>query len=432
MTSLWRGMTNMAQTRDREVVIVKGLGVDLWDRDGNHYLDGTASLWYCNIGHGRQEVIDAISKQMRILEAFHTFDVYANEPALALADKLSSLAPMDDAKVFFTPGGGSDAVDTAAKMVRRYWSLKGRPDKKIIVSRQHGYHGMNGYGTSLCGIPPNIEGYNGALIPDVHVVEADSVDVVRDLFEKSAGSIAAFIGEPVIGSGGVRPPVDGYWPQIAKLCREYDVLLIADEVISAFGRLGAWFGCQIYGYEPDLITCAKGLTSGYLPLGAVITSGRFAEPFWDDEDAPVFRHGFTYGGHPTACAAALANLAIIENEALPDRVASLKDWYAELVHRTFDGHLLIGDVRTAGLLAGIEMDAELLAGDPMLAIRVANECRTQGLITRAIGASLQLSPPLTSTKDEIKSMVQRMAAACDVVATSLQPAAARNPADVRR
>ena len=422
MTSLWRGMTNMAQTRDREVVIVKGQGVHLWDREGREYLDGTASLWYCNIGHGRTEMIDAVTAQMRKLEAFHTFDVYANEPALALADRLSALAPMADAKVFFTPGGGSDAVDTAAKLVRRYWALRGRPDKKVIVSRHNGYHGMNGYGTSICGIPANVEGYNGALITDVHVVAADSVDAVEELFASSADHIAAFVGEPVIGSGGVRPPRPGYWPRIAELCRQYDVLLVSDEVICAFGRLGSWFGCQAYGFEPDLITCAKGLTSGYLPLGAVITSGHFAEPFWDSPDAPILRHGFTYGGHPTACTAALANLDIIEREGLLERVVELSDWFARLLHDTFDGHALTSEVRCAGLLAAVEMKPELLAVDPTLAVKVATACREHGLITRAIGASLQLSPPLVSTIEEIQSMVSRMAAACDQVAATLQPA----------
>lgn len=410
----------MAATKGHEVVITRASGVDLWDREGNHYLDGTGSLWYSAVGHGRPEIIDAITRQMQTLDAFHTFDVYANEPALELAERLSGLAPMREAKVFFTPGGGSDAVDTAAKLVRRYWSLKGRPDKKAIVSRQHGYHGMNGYGTSLCGIAPNLEGYNGVLIPDVFNVDAHDVESVRALFESAGDSIAAFIGEPVIGSGGVRPPVEGYWPAIADLCRQHEVLLISDEVICAFGRLGTWFGCEAYGFEPDLITCAKGLTSGYLPLGAVITSGAFAEPFWDDEDAPVLRHGFTYGGHPTACAAALANLDILEKEHLPERVASLQEWYADLVRSRFEAHPLTSEVRTAGLLAGVELKPELITRDPTLAVAVATECRAHGLVTRAIGTSLQLSPPLVATTDQITAMVDRMAAAADVVAARLE------------
>jgi adenosylmethionine-8-amino-7-oxononanoate aminotransferase len=338
---------------------------------------------------------------------------------MELANRLADLAPMDNAKVFFVPGGGSDSVDTAAKLVRRYWSLMGRHDKRVIVSRTGGYHGMNGYGTSLCGIPPNLEGYNGPIIDEVHVVDRNSVDEIRELFERSGDSIAAFIGEPVIGAGGVYPPEPDYWPQIERLCREHDVLLICDEVICAFGRLGAWFGCQVYGFTPDLITCAKGLTSGYLPLGAVITSGEFAAPFWDDPDAPVLRHGYTYSGHPAACVAALANLDIIEREGLVERVAELAPWYAELIHATFDDLDIVAEARAVGLLAAVEIRGDLVAADPGLPLRVTAECRNQGLISRAIGASLQISPSLVATKEEITAMIDRLKAALDIVAADL-------------
>ncbi len=412
MTALWRGMTNMSITGDNEVIIVGGDGAAVWDAQGRRYLDGTASLWYCNVGHGRTEIADAARHQMATLAAFHTFDVYANQPAIQLAERLSALAPMPDAKVFFTPGGGSDAIDTACKLARRYWAVQNRPDKTTIVSRRHGYHGMDAYGTSLAGIPANSEGYNGPLIADVAVVQHDSVEAVRALFETSAGHIAAFIGEPVIGSGGVRPPAPDYWPAVAALCKQFDVLLISDEVICAFGRLGAWFGCQKYDYQPDMITCAKGLTSGYLPLGAVITSGELADPFFRD-GAPMLRHGFTYAGHPTACAAAMANLDIIERENLVDRVAELEPWYAHLVHDAFDNHPLFGDVRTAGLLAGVEVKAEIADQDPMAAARIAAACRDFGLITRAIGPTLQLSPPLITSRGDIALMVDAITAACN-------------------
>jgi adenosylmethionine-8-amino-7-oxononanoate aminotransferase len=278
---------------------------------------------------------------------------------------------------------------------------------------------MNGYGTSLCGIPPNLEGYNGPIIDEVHVVDRNSVDEIRELFERSGDSIAAFIGEPVIGAGGVYPPEPDYWPQIERLCREHDVLLICDEVICAFGRLGAWFGCQVYGFTPDLITCAKGLTSGYLPLGAVITSGEFAAPFWDDPDAPVLRHGYTYSGHPAACVAALANLDIIEREGLVERVAELAPWYAELIHATFDDLDIVAEARAVGLLAAVEIRGDLVAADPGLPLRVTAECRNQGLISRAIGASLQISPSLVATKEEITAMIDRLKAALDIVAADL-------------
>ena len=319
MTNFWRGFTSMGATRDREVRIVRGEGCRVWDSSGKEYLDGTASLWYCNVGHGRAEIADRAAAQMRELAGFHTFGPLSNEPAEELAARVAAIAPMPGAAVFFTPGGGSDAVDTAGKIARRYWSAVGKPDKQIFVSRQHGYHGMNAYGTSLAGIPANTAGY-GELVGQIEHVPWDSVDAVSELFENSASHIAAFIGEPVIGAGGVIPPPKGYWAAIRELCDAHEVLLISDEVISGFGRLGTWFGCQRYGVEPDLITCAKGLTSGYVPLGAVIASKRVQAPFWDEPTAAPFRHGYTYGGHPTACAAGLANLDIIERERLLDRV----------------------------------------------------------------------------------------------------------------
>ncbi len=414
MHHLWRGMANMAQTAGHEVVIVRGDGVTVWDADGNDYLDATASLWYANVGHGRREIADAVADQLATLEAFHTFDVYVTQPALDLAERISELAPMTDARIFLTPGGGSDAVDSAGKIARRYWAAVGQPGKAVICARTNAYHGMNAYGSSLSGIPPNQEGF-GEMIPHVEIVGWDSVDEVRELFERSADTIAAFIGEPVIGAGGLHPPPEGYWPAIADLCREHDVLLIADEVISGFGRLGSWFGCQHYGFEPDLITVAKGLTSGYLPLGAVIASPRVAEPFWSGSEAPMFRHGYTYAGHPAACAAALANLAIIEREGLVQRVAELAPQFRQIIEEAFAGCPIAGPVRGAGLLAAVPVRADLLAHDPALPLKIAACARSHGLVVRGLSGAIQLSPPFVITVEQIAEVGSRLRAAFDEV-----------------
>jgi len=418
----------MKQTGGREVVIVRGQGTTVWDRDGNAYLDGTASLWYCNVGHGRREIADAITAQLGRIESFQTFDVYANEPALELAEKVASLAPMAGSRVFLTPGGGSDAVDSACKMVRRYWSAVGRPEKRTILARRNAYHGMNAYGTSLSGIAPNREGF-GELIPDVELVEWDSVDGLRAVLERSADTIGAFIGEPVIGAGGLYPPPDGYWPGVADLCREHDVLLISDEVICGFGRLGRWFGCERYGVEPDLVVCAKGLTSGYLPLGAVIASARVAFPFWEAADADIFRHGYTYAGHPVACVAALANIGIIEREGLVARVAEIEPTFRSIVEEGFSDSEVIGEIRGAGLLAAVPVRDEYLAANPMLPQRIATCARDQGLIVRALSGAIQLSPPLTATLEELSEIVRRLRAALEVaVDGAREPATAAPPA----
>jgi putrescine aminotransferase len=313
---------------------------------------------------------------------------------LELADRISALAPMEDAAVFFTTAG-SDAVESAVKLARRYWTAVGRPERHVIVAREKAYHGVSGYGTGLSGIPPNREGF-GELAAGIEHVPYGDVDAVAGLFAR--GDIAAFIGEPVIGAGGVYPPPDGYWPAIEQLCREHDVLLVLDEVITGFGRLGEWFGAQRYGVEPDLFTFAKGVTSGYVPLGGVVGGQRVQEPFWRG-DAGMFRHGYTYSGHATACAVALANLDIIEREGLVQRVQELEPAFAAKL-RSIDG---VVEVRSAGLVAGVEVeDVE----------RVLVRLRGLGVLTRAVGGhSLQICPPFVITEDEIALLAERIAAA---------------------
>ena len=402
----------MAEVAGEEVVIVSGEGCEVVDRQGRRYLDATASLWYCNVGYGRSEIAAAVERQLRELHAYSTFGAYANEPALALADRVSALAPAPDCKVFFT-SGGSDAVDTAAKLARRYWHAVGRPEKLTVIGRRYAYHGMHAWGTSLGGIPANVEGL-GTLVPDVAHVEANSVDDLAAAIDRlGAERVAAFIGEPVVGAGGVLPPPDGYWTAVVDLCREHDVLLIADEVITGFGRLGRWFGCERYGFIPDLLVFAKGITSGYLPLGGVLVGPRVQEPFWTG-GGTWFRHGYTYSGHAAACAAGLANLDILERERLVERVAELEPLLAKHVHSLGD-HPLVGETRSIGLTAAVELEAEALQNEPALVDRTVALAREHGVLTRSLrGCALHISPPFVVTQQQIEAIVDGFRAALDV------------------
>ena len=393
----------MATVKDDELVLVRGRGTRVWDEAGREYVDAKAGLWYSAIGHGRAEIGDAAAAQMRQLEAYDTFAGTANRPALELAERVSGLAPMEGAAVFFTTGG-SDAVDTAGKLALRYWSAVGSPDKRIIVHRERSYHGMNAYGTSLAGIPGNLEGF-GTLVPETEGVNENDTDALEQLFSDHGERIAAFIGEPVIGAGGIFHPTPGYWDRVQELCRRHDVLLIADEVICGFGRLGTWFGCHRFGITPDLVTCAKGLTSGYLPLGAVLASQQVQEPFFTTPGAAMFRHGYTYSGHPAACAAGLANLDVIERENLVERVAQLEGVLAGAVEPLRE-QPLVSDVRSGvGLLAAVEIAPDARAADPSLIDRLVAACRERGVLTRGLaGHSLQISPPFVISEQEISTI----------------------------
>jgi adenosylmethionine-8-amino-7-oxononanoate aminotransferase len=391
----------MGKVDGHEFVLTRGEGCRVWDVEGNEYLDATAGLWFANVGHGRAEIADAVGAQLRTLAAHHVFGDHANEPALELARRVADLAPVEDAAVFFGSSGG-EAVDTAAKIARRYWVLVGRPERTVVVSRSFAYHGTNAYGTSLSGLPAVRDGY-GVLVGDVAEVPNDDPAALARMLDELDGRVAAFVGEPVIGAGGVIPPPDGYWPAVERICRERDVLLIADEVISGFGRLGRWFGCERYDFTPDLMTCAKGISSGYVPLGAVIAAGRVREPFWLADSTP-FVHGGTYAGHPGACVAALANLDILERERLLERVASLEPALAELVAplRDLPG---VADVRAAGLAAGVELEAGLLAEHPTAGAAVVLAARRRGVLTRLLrGAVLQISPPFVVTETELAAI----------------------------
>jgi adenosylmethionine-8-amino-7-oxononanoate aminotransferase len=394
-TAFWHGQAHMPSVRNRELTIVKGEGCYVWTDSGDRLFDATASLWYCNIGHGRQEVVGAVIAQMRELEAYHTFANFTNRPATQLTRRLREMAPIADARIFLT-SGGSDSVDAAAKLARRYWAYLDQPDKRVVVSRRGAYHGLHAFGTSLSGMEPLREGYGGELVGDTALVETNEATSLRELIETlRAERIAAFFCEPVVGVGGIVPPAPDYLTAVQRLCRDNDILLVVDEVITGFGRLGSMFASQRFGLEPDAIIFAKGVTSGYLPLGGLMISPRLWRPFWESPGAPTFRHGLTYGGHPACCAAGLANLDILVGEGLPDRVAEIEAEFAELARELedVDG---VTEVRTIGLLAGIELR------DFDFAQQVAEAAVGRGLLLRALpSGTLQISPPLIATIDEL-------------------------------
>ncbi|WP_280389213.1 aspartate aminotransferase family protein, partial [Nocardia wallacei] len=346
MGALWHGFADMgAVERDGAFVVARGAGAYVWDRAGNRYLDATAGLWFTNVGHGRREIADAVAAQLSELAHYSNFGDITAPVTQELARRLAELAPVPGSKIMFT-SGGSDSVDTAAKLARRFWRELGRPDKTLIVGRRLAYHGMHVAGTALGGIAVNREGY-GELMADARTVEWHDPRALRELIDEvGAERIAAFFCEPVIGAGGVYPPPEGYLAEVRRLCREHDILFVADEVVTGFGRIGgSWFASSRFGLEPDLMTTAKGLTSGYLPMGAVFAAPWVAEPFFSG--GVWFRHGYTYGGHAGAAAAAMANLDIIEREHLLDASKNLET----LLHEHFSplaAHPRVAEVRSGG------------------------------------------------------------------------------------
>jgi adenosylmethionine-8-amino-7-oxononanoate aminotransferase len=409
-TSLWHPFADMAAVRGDEFVVERGEDVWVWDTAGRRYLDATASLWYANVGHGRREIAQAINDQLSRIEAYSCFADMATPPVLELASTLADRAPMP-ARVFLTSGGG-EAIDTAAKLAIRYWNLEGSPERTVLISRSASYHGTNGYGTSLGGIEANRIGF-GPL--EDHRVAWDSVAALEQAISTLGPErVAAFFVEPVIGAGGVLPPPDGYIEGVAEVCRRHGVLLIVDSVICGFGRLGSWFGIERWHVTPDMITFAKGVTSGYLPLGGVVIAEHLAEPFWSEPGRVTFRHGPTYSGHATCCAAALANIEILEREGLVERGRAMETALLGALRERLTDHPAVAEIRGGtGMLAAVAPVSELIEADPGAVVKVALEARAGGVLVRPLGAALAVSPPLTATEEHFALTADAIAQGLD-------------------
>jgi putrescine---pyruvate transaminase len=381
-----------AARRDVFTEIVSASGAEVVDADGRRYIDALASLWYCNVGHGRVEIAEAVAAQMRRLDVFHTFDRFTNPAADALADRLATLAPMPDSRVFLT-SGGSEAVETAVKLARLAQARRGNPERTVIVSRQRSYHGVTYAAMSATGLPANQEGF-GPLVPDVVQVPYDDLSALDGLVEAAEGRVAAVLAEPVVGAGGVYPPPPGYFAGLRQRCDAWGAFLIVDEIICGFGRLGQYWGATHLGVRPDLVTFAKGVTSGYLPLGGVLVGEAVRAPLEADAGF-VLRHGYTFSGHPAAAAAALANLDIYEREGLAAQAQVIADHLGKGLQAMVDGDAVVEARGTAGIWA-------LGFGDGIDATDVRNGLMDLGVIARPLGTSaLAFCPPLVITGEQM-------------------------------
>lgn len=426
-------------------MITHAKGPFIYDSEGNEILDGMAGLWCVNIGYGRDELAEAAYAQMRELPYYNAFFRCSTPAPTLLAKKLAEIAPPHLNQVFFG-SSGSEANDTALRLVRHYWALAGRPEKNIVISRQMAYHGSTIAGASLGGMAGMHGQLHGAVPNILHVMPPYSFElalpgesdhdfglraaraVEEAILVAGADNVAAFIGEPIMGAGGVKIPPASYWPEIQRICRKYDVLLMLDEVITGYGRTGQWFAAQSMGIEPDTITTAKALTSGYQPLSALLVGDRIASTLV--EKGGEFFHGFTYSGHPVACAVALKNLEIIEREGLIERVRNETGPYLGVALRErLAGHPLVGEVRTYGLLGAIEIVADKITRtrfEPAgaAAILVRDHAIANGMMIRATGDTMILSPPLIWTRETIDLACGRILKALDLAERDLMRKAA--------
>lgn len=401
MSAFWHPFAEMSKVQHAPFIIDRGEGIYVYDESGRKYLDAAASLWYMNIGYGRAEVIDAMAEQARKLPVFHAFIDYATRPPIDLADRIAAVAPVPGSKVFFG-SGGSDAVDTAAKMTRRYFNAIGQPERTVFISREWAYHGMHPYGTTLGGMEPNRAGYGGDMVADVVIVPFDDTEAVEKAIDHAgAERIAGIFVEPVIGAGGVRPVEGGYFGKVGELVKSAGGLYISDEVITGFGRVGDWFAANKFGLQPDLVTFAKGVTCGYAPLGGVIASPEVAGPFFETPGL-MFRHGYTYSGHTTACVAGLVVMEILEREGLLERAASLEEELYQALLPLEELPVVDHVRRGVGALAAIQLT---VGEDETLPYRAAAACRDAGVLTRAVGGGgLQVSPPFIMTPEQVSEM----------------------------
>jgi putrescine---pyruvate transaminase len=398
---LWHPFADMSQVAGHELVFERAEGVWLWDRDGKRYLDATSSLWYANIGHGRQRMADAISAQVTKLDAYSIFGDQTNDLALRLAARLAELSPIVDARVFLTTGGG-DGIETAAKLARLYFNVTGQPERTHVIGRVEGFHGVFGFGTAIGGIAVNREAF-GPLMGDASLVEHSSVAALEQEIERvGPDRVAAFFCEPIMGAGGVILPPEGYIQAAAEVCARHGVLFVCDSVICGFGRLGTWFGIERFGVVPDMIVFAKGVSSGYLPVGGVVISGSIAEPLWSHDTARVFRQGTTYAGHPTCCAAALTNLDILEEEGLLARSLELEGELAKTL-RAVAGHPAVSEVRCGlGFLGAVELDPAVREHDPRAVVKLGLAMRERGVMVRPLASAIAVAPPLITEHEHLE------------------------------
>jgi putrescine aminotransferase len=412
-------------------VITRAEGVWIWDGEGTRLLDGMAGLWCVNVGYSQSSIVEAAARQMATLPYYNCFFNSTTPAAAALSERLTRIAPAGLDHVFYA-SSGSEAVDSALRIARQFWKIQGRPEKRIIVSREFGYHGSTLAGASAGGMK-DMHRQAGDL-PDFHQVMTpytwrDAGDLSPEEFglraacslethihEVGADRIAAFIGEPIQGAGGVIIPPDSYWPEIQRICRENDILLIADEVICGYGRLGTMFGSFAYDIQPDLMTTAKGITSGYVPLSAIFVGDRVARVLI--EQGGEFYHGFTYSGHPVACAVALANLDIIEGQNLAGAAQAQGESLLSGLRAALGDHPLVSEVRGRGLMIAIELAEDRAGHKPYPSSRkVGLTCRNfatdEGLVMRACRDTMVLAPPLVISDEEVGLVVERAARAID-------------------
>ena len=419
-------------------IIARAEGCYMWTSEGERILDGMAGLWCVNIGYGRKELAEVAYKQMQELPYYNTFFQTTTEPATELSQKLAEVTPEGLNHVFYA-NSGSEANDTIAKMVRWYWNTKGETGKKTIISRDKAYHGVTMAAASLCGLTPMhppfdlpLPGFVHVDCPhwyryggdmDPHEFGLKAARSIEDkILELGAENVGAFIGEPIMGAGGVLVPPESYWPEVQRICREHNILLIADEVICGFGRTGKWFACETYDIDPDFMTMAKGLSSGYLPISGVMVHDRIAEVMI--EAGGEFQHGFTYSGHPVAAAVALENINILEREKIVETAGVETGPYFQARLRELADHPLVGEVRGMGMMAAVEIvqdkaTRESFPGDMEIGTKVREAAWSDGLLVRACGDSMVLSPPLILTKDQADDIATTLRAALDVVAKEI-------------
>ena len=420
-------------------IIVRAEGSTIWDGEGHAILDGMAGLWCVNVGYGRERLARAAYDQMREIPFYNTFFKTATPPPVKLAAKLSSLLGGHFSHIFFN-SSGSEAIDTLIRLARYYWQAKGQPERNVIIARTNAYHGSTIAGASLGGMGsmhaqggPMLAGIEHVMQPygfeamapdeDEDAFAARAAQAVEDkILEVGPERVAAFIGEPVQGAGGVIIPPQGYWTRVEAICRRHGVLLCCDEVICGFGRLGAWFGHQYYGIQPDLVTMAKGLSSGYIPISAVGVADFIVETLRETRDD--FYHGYTYSGHPVAAAVALENIAIIEEEGLVERTRNVTGPHLARRLAALAQHPLVGETRSLGLIGAVEIVADKATharfGGGGKATIVRDICIERGLMVRAVRDSIVMSPPLVITEAELDRMVDTIAGALDAATPVLR------------